>query len=58
MTEPLEFKARKEMIFGKETLVVKPIAEVTKHADGSQDVTMHMPSLGIIAAAKKQHGIE
>ncbi|MCP4989338.1 MAG: hypothetical protein GY928_25765 [Colwellia sp.] len=58
MEKPLEFKARKEVVNGKEILVIDPISQVTKNPDGSQDVTMIMPSLQLINDTKALHGIE
>ncbi len=58
MEEPMVFKGEKKIVNGKETLEVKPIAEVKEYPDGRRDVTMHMPTLGIIAATKKLHGIK
>ncbi len=58
MEKPIEFKGRKEIVNGKEALVVEPIAIVTKHADGRQDVTLKMPSLKVIAKAKELYDIE
>lgn len=58
MEKPLEFKARKEVVDGKETLVINPISEKIKHPDGRQGVIMHMPSLELINQTKAEHGIE
>ncbi len=57
MEKPLAFKAKKEVVNGKEILVIKPIATVVKHSDGRQDVTLQMPCLNVIAKAKEIHGI-
>jgi len=57
--KPLEFKARKEIVNGKITLVIDPISEIIKHADGiGQSVVMHMPSLNLINKTRALHGID
>lgn len=58
MEEQIEFKARKETVNGKETLVIEPIAEVTRHPDGTQDVNLIMPSLSLISQFKEEQGIK
>jgi hypothetical protein len=59
MKKPLEFKARKEIVNGKEVLTIDPIPEVIKHDDGiGQNVIMHMPSLSLINQCKLANGIE
>ena len=57
MKKPLEFKAKRVMVDGKETVQIEPIAEIIKHADGmGQDVIMHMPSLALINQFKEANG--
>ncbi len=56
--KPLEFKARKEIVNGKEILIIDPITEEIKHPDGSQDVIVHVPSLELINQFKSAHNIQ
>lgn len=56
--KPLEFKARKEVVNGRETLVIDPIIEEIPHPDGRQDVIIHAPSLELIKQFKSAHNIE
>ncbi len=56
--KPIEFKARKKIVNGKEILVIDPISETIKHADGSQDVIVHVPSLELIKQFKSAHNIQ
>ncbi len=55
--ELMEFKARKVMSGGKETLVIDPICQEIDRGNGRQDVVIHMPSLGLINRFKAAHGI-
>ncbi len=56
--KPLEWKARKEMVGGKEILVIDPISETIKHDDGTQDVIVHVPSLQLIKEFKAANNIQ
>jgi hypothetical protein len=56
--EPLNFKARKETVDGKEILVIDPIVEEVTLPDGRQDVIVHAPSLELIKQFKSAHNIE
>lgn len=56
--KPLNFKARKEVVNGKEILVIAPIVEEIKHPDGRQDVIVHAPSLELIKQFKSAHNIQ
>lgn len=56
--KPLNFKARKEVVNGKEILVIAPIVEEINHPDGRQDVIVHAPSLELINKFKKAHNIQ
>jgi hypothetical protein len=56
--EPLNFKARKEVIGGREILVIDPIVEEIKHPCGRQDVIIHAPSLELINQFKSAHNIK
>lgn len=58
MDKPMEFKAKKEVLDGKEILVIEPICKTIKHDDGTQDVIVHVPSLDIINQCKLANGIE
>ncbi len=55
--KPLEFKERKEIVDGKEILVIDTIVEEIKHPDGRQDVIVHAPSLELINKFKSTHNI-
>ncbi len=55
--KPLEFKARKEIINGKETLIIDPIVEEITLPNGRQDVIVHAPSLELIQKFKSAHNI-
>ncbi len=55
--KPLEFKARKEIVDGKEILVIDPIVEEIKLPGGRQDVIIHAPSLELINQFKSAHNI-
>ncbi len=58
MDKPLEFKARKEVIDGKEVLVIDPITEEITLPNGRQDVIVHVPSLELINQFKSAHNIK
>jgi urease gamma subunit len=58
MDKPLNFKARKEIVDGKETLVIDPIVEEITYPDGRQDVIVHAPSLELINRFKSAHNIQ
>lgn len=58
MNNPLEFKARKEKVDGREILVIDPICETIKHDDGTQGVIVHAPSLDLIKKFKEANNIE
>jgi len=56
--KPLNFKARKEMVDGKEILVIDPISEEIKYPCGRQDVIVHAPSLELINKFKEAQNIQ
>jgi hypothetical protein len=58
MDKPMEFKARKEVVGGKEILVIDPISETINHDDGTQDVIIHVPSLALIKEFKAANNIK
>ena len=45
---PEEFKAHYEVVNGKKTLVIKANAKTIVKPDGSKDVVISAPSLGLI----------
>ena len=51
----MEFKARKVIKDGKETLVIDPVCEEVVYSDGHQDVIIHAPSLALIGEFKEAH---
>ncbi len=56
--KPLEFKARKEIVNGKEILIIDPITEEITYPCGRQDVIIHAPSLELINQFKSAHNIQ
>ncbi len=56
--KPLEFKARKEIVNGKEILIIDPIVEEIALPNGRQDVIVHAPSLELINKFKSAHNIK
>ncbi len=56
--KPLEFKARKGEVNGKETLIIDPIIEEITLPNGRQDVVVHVPSLELISQFKSAHNIK
>ncbi len=56
--QPLNFKARKKIVNGKEVLVIDPIVEEITHPDGRQDVIVHAPSLELINQFKSAQNIQ
>ncbi len=55
--KPLNFKARKEVVDGKEILIIDPIVEEISYPSGRQDVIVHAPSLELINKFKSAHNI-
>jgi hypothetical protein len=54
----IEFKAKKVIVDGKETLTIEPVCEEIVFSDGSQSVIIHAPSLALIGQFKEANGIE
>jgi hypothetical protein len=55
--KPLNFKARKKIVDGKEILIIDPIIEEITHPCGRQDVIVHAPSIELINKFKSTHNI-
>ncbi len=58
VTPPMNFKARKTVVDGKEILVIDPIIEEITLPDGRQDVIVHAPSLELIKQFKDAQNIQ
>jgi hypothetical protein len=56
--EPLNFKARTEIVDGKKILVIDPITETIDMGNGRTDVKVHLPSLDLINKCKAANNIE
>lgn len=58
LEKPINFKARKEVVDGKEILVIDPVSETIKHPCGKVDVIVHVPSLELINQCKAANNIQ
>lgn len=55
---PMNFKARKVVVDGKEILVIDPICEEVTYPCGRKDTIVHAPSLELIKQFKAAQNIQ